>query len=178
MSPLQRTLAPNVCGAPRLADASQMCGNLLAMHLQGDTTLTPCRRLFTRQQARSAVHVFARLLAMQQAWRGVHDCAQACIAVAWARHGMSAGIHAVSRRTVATHVVASIGATTLVNPRGDEHAPRAREHSPPSHHCCGRCRQYAPTLQLRIASKPPCAQCVLQNALRHCTPNPHGSNAT
>ena len=109
----------------------------LTMHLQGDTTFTPRRRLLTRQRARSAAHDFARWLAMQRAWQGVDDRAQACIAVALARHGMSAGIHAVSRRTVAAHVVASIDAATLVNPRGDEHAPRARERAAPYHHCCG-----------------------------------------
>ena len=84
MSPLQRTLASNVCGASQLADASQMCGRPLTMHLQGGITFRQSRRLLTRQQTRSAAHDFARWLAMQRAWRGVGDCAQTCIAVALA----------------------------------------------------------------------------------------------
>ena len=109
----------------------------LAVHARGDTTFTQRRRLLRRQRTRSAAHDFARWLAMQRVWRGVDDCAQAGIAVTLVWQGMSAGMHSVSRRTVAAHVVETIGAATLVNPRGDEHAPRAREHSAPSHHCCG-----------------------------------------
>ena len=134
MSPVQRTLAPNVCGASQLADASQMCGRPLTMHLQGGTTFTQRRRLLTRQRTLSAAHDFARWLAMQRAWRGVDDCAHACIAVILAWQGMSAGIHAVSRRTVAAHVVETIDAATLVNPRGDDHAPRVRERPAPYRH--------------------------------------------
>ena len=41
---------------------------------------------------------------------------------------MSAGIQAMSRRTVAAHVVATIIAAMLADPRGHDHAPRARVH--------------------------------------------------
>ena len=81
MSPLQRTLAPNVCGASQLADASQMVGRLPRNAPASWYHGYKRRRLLTRQRARSAAHDFARWLAMQRAWRGVDDCSQACMAV-------------------------------------------------------------------------------------------------